>query len=137
MQTITLVGEDEDILTSVSIALERQGYNVITYREGASALLAFKKSPPNLIIIDLDMSRMDGMEMLRRMRQTAKIPVILLTSRDDVDEMLGPTMGAEDSYANRSRNVFWLSASKRFSDAGLKKTIRLISLSNEARCVWT
>jgi two-component system response regulator ChvI len=96
MQTITLVGEDEDILTSVSIALERQGYNVITYREGASALLAFKKSPPNLIIIDLDMSRMDGMEMLRRMRQTAKIPVILLTSRDDVDEMLGPTMGAED-----------------------------------------
>ena len=98
MQTITLIDDDEDILTSVSIALEREGYKVITYRDGASALLAFKKSPPpDLIIITLEMPRMDGMEMLRRLRPTSKIPVILLTSKnDDVDEVLGLKMGADD-----------------------------------------
>ena len=97
MQTITLVDDDEDILTSVSIALEREGHNVITYRDGASALLAFKTSRPDLIIIGLEMPRMDGMEMLRRLRQTSKIPVILLTSKnDDVDEVLGLKMGADD-----------------------------------------
>ena len=98
MQTITLIDDDEDILTSVSIALEREGYKVITYRDGASALSAFKKSPPpDLIIITLEMPRMDGMEMLRRLRQTSKIPVILLTSKnDDVDEVLGLKMGADD-----------------------------------------
>ena len=97
MQTITLVDDDEDILTSVSIALEREGYNVITYRDGVSALSAFKKSRPDLFIIDLEMPRMDGMEMLRRLRQTSKIPVILLTSKnDDVDEVLGLKMGADD-----------------------------------------
>ena len=97
MQTITLVDDDEDILTSVSIALEREGYNVITYRDGVSALSAFKKSRPDLFIIDLEMPRMDGMEMLRRLRQTSKIPVILLTTKtDDVDEVLGLKMGADD-----------------------------------------
>jgi two-component system, OmpR family, response regulator ChvI len=98
MQTITLVDDDEDILTSVSIALEREGYNVITYRDGVSALSAFKKSPqPDLIIIGLEMPRMDGMEMLRQLRQTSKIPAILLTSKnDDVDEVLGLKMGADD-----------------------------------------
>jgi two-component system response regulator ChvI len=98
MLGIALVGSDEDILTSVSIALGREGYNVITYRDGASALSAFKKSPPpDLIIIDLEMPRMDGMEMLRRLRQTSKIPVILLTSKnDDVDDVLGLKMGADD-----------------------------------------
>src|SRR6516164_4383753 len=97
MQTITLVDDDEDIFTSVSIALEREGYNVITYRDGVSALSAFKKSRPDLFIIDLEMPRMDGMEMLRRLRQTSKIPVILLTTKtDDVDEVLGLKMGADD-----------------------------------------
>jgi two-component system response regulator ChvI len=98
MQTIILVDDDEDILTSVSIALEREGYNVITYRDGAAALLALKKSPsPDIIIICLEMPRMGGMEMLRRLRQTSKIPVILLSSKnDDVDEVLGLKMGADD-----------------------------------------
>ena len=98
MQTITLVDDDEDILTSGSIALQREGYNVITYRDGASALSAFKKGPPpDLFIIDLELPRMDGMEILRRLRQTSKIPVILLTSKnDDVDEVLGLKMGADD-----------------------------------------
>jgi two-component system response regulator ChvI len=98
MQTITLVDYDEDILTSVLIALGREGYIVTTYRDGASALSALKKSAaPDLIIIALEMPRMDGMEMLRRLRQTSTIPVILLTSKnDDVDEVLGLKMGADD-----------------------------------------
>ena len=98
MQTITLVDDDEDILTSGSIALQRESYNVITYRDGGSALSAFKKGPPpDLFIIDLELPRMDGMEILRRLRQTSKIPVILLTSKnDDVDEVLGLKMGADD-----------------------------------------
>jgi two-component system response regulator ChvI len=97
MYTIALVDNDEDILTSVSIALGREGYNVITYRDGVSALLVFKQSPPNLIIICLEMARMDGMEMLRRVRQISKIPVILLSSKnEDVDEVLGLKMGADD-----------------------------------------
>ena len=97
MQTITLVDYDEDILTSVLIALGREGYIVTTYRDGASALSALKKSASDLIIIALEMPRMDGMEMLRRLRQTSNIPVILLTSKnDDVDEVLGLKMGADD-----------------------------------------
>jgi two-component system response regulator ChvI len=97
MQRIALIDDNEDVLTSVSIALERESYNVITYRDGASALSAFRSSPPDLIIIDLEMPRLDGMEMLRRLRQTSKIPVILLTSKDDdVDEVLGLKMGADD-----------------------------------------
>jgi two-component system response regulator ChvI len=98
MQTIAVVDADEDIWTSVSTALEREGYKVITYRDGASALSALKKGPsPHVIIICLEMPRMDGMEMLRRLRQISKIPVILLTSKnDDVDEVLGLKMGADD-----------------------------------------
>ena len=98
MQTITLVDDDEDILTSGSIALQRESYNVITYRDGGSALSAFKKGPPpDLFIIDLELPRMDGMEILRLLRQTSKIPVILLTSKNnDVDEVLGLKMGADD-----------------------------------------
>ena len=98
MRTITLVDDDEDILTSVSIALQRESYNVITYRDGALALSAFKKGPPpDLFIIDLELPRMDGMEILRRLCQTSKIPVILLSSKnDDVDEVLGLKMGADD-----------------------------------------
>ena len=98
MQTITLVDDDEDILTSGSIVLQREGYNVITYRDGGAALSAFKKGPPpDLFIIDLELPRMDGMEILRLLRQTSKIPVILLTSKNnDVDEVLGLKMGADD-----------------------------------------
>src|SRR3974390_337811 len=98
MPTITLVDADEDILTSASIPLHREGCMVITSRDGPSALLALNKSPsPDLIIIALEMPSMDGMEMLRRLRQTSKIPVILLTSKnDDVDEVLGLKMGADD-----------------------------------------
>jgi two-component system response regulator ChvI len=97
MQRIALVDDDHDILTSVSIALEREGFNVMTYADGPSALVAFKTSPPDLAILDIKMSRIDGMEIMRRLRETSSIPVILLTSKnDEVDELLGLKMGADD-----------------------------------------
>ena len=139
MQTITLVDDDEDILISVSIALEREGYNVITYRDGVSALSAFKKSPqPDLIIIGLEMPRMDGMEMLRRLRQTSKIPVILLTSKnDDVDEVLGLKMGADDFIRKPFVQRVLAERVKAVLRRGTEKDDRPKSLSNEVRCVWT
>jgi len=79
MPTIALVDDDRNILTSVSIALEAEGYRTATYTDGSSALDAFKSSPPDLAILDIKMPRMDGMEMLRRLRQTSDVPVIFLT----------------------------------------------------------
>jgi two-component system, OmpR family, response regulator ChvI len=97
MQTIAIVDDDEDILTSVSIALELEGYRVVTYRDGASALVAFKTSPPDLAVLDIKMPRMDGMEVLRRLRESSDIPVILLSCKnEEVDEVLGLRMGADD-----------------------------------------
>ncbi len=97
MPTIALVDDDRNILTSVSIALEAEGYRIMTYTDGASALDGFKTSPPDLAILDIKMPRMDGMETLRRMRQKTDIPVIFLTSKDEeIDELFGLKMGAED-----------------------------------------
>src|SRR5579864_7389956 len=80
MPTIALVDDDRNILTSVSIALEAEGYRIITYTDGASALDGFRTSPPDLAILDIKMPRMDGMETLRRLRQKSDLPVIFLTS---------------------------------------------------------
>jgi len=97
MPTIALVDDDRNILTSVSIALEAEGYRTTTYTDGSSALDAFKSSPPDLAILDIKMPRMDGMEMLRRLRQTSDVPVIFLTSKDEeIDELFGLKMGADD-----------------------------------------
>ena len=83
MPTIALVDDDRNILTSVSIALEAEGYRIMTYTDGASALDGFKTSPPDLAILDIKMPRMDGMETLRRLRQKSDMPVIFLTSKDE------------------------------------------------------
>ena len=97
MPTIALVDDDRNILTSVSIALEAEGYRIMTYTDGASALDGFKTSPPDLAILDIKMPRMDGMEMLRRLRQKSDMPVIFLTSKDEeIDELFGLKMGADD-----------------------------------------
>jgi two-component system, OmpR family, response regulator ChvI len=97
MPTIALVDDDRNILTSVSIALEAEGYRIMTYTDGTSALDGFKTSPPDLAILDIKMPRMDGMELLRRLRQQSDVPVIFLTSKDeDVDELFGLKMGADD-----------------------------------------
>jgi len=97
MPTIALVDDDRNILTSVSIALEAEGYRINTYTDGASALDGFKTAPPDLAILDIKMPRMDGMETLRRLRQKSDLPVIFLTSKDEqIDELFGLKMGADD-----------------------------------------
>ena len=90
MAKIALVDDDRNILISVSIALEAEGFEVETYNDGASALFGLQDNPPDLAVFDVKMPRMDGMELLRRLRQNSTLPVIFLTSKDDeVDEVLG------------------------------------------------
>jgi two-component system, OmpR family, response regulator ChvI len=95
--TIALVHDDRNILTSLSIALETQGYRINTYSDGFAALDGFRPEPPDLAILDVKMPRMGGLETLRRLRQKSDLPVILLTSRDDeMDELISLKMGADD-----------------------------------------
>jgi len=97
MSKIALVDDDRNILTSVSISLEAEGFEVETYNDGQSALDAFNRKLPELAVLDIKMPRMDGMELLQRLRQKTKMPVIFLTSKDDeIDEVLGLRMGADD-----------------------------------------
>jgi len=97
MPTIALVDDDRNILTSVSMALEAEGYRTNTYTDGVAALQGLRDTPPDIAIFDIKMPRMDGMELLRRLRQTSNLPVIFLTSKDDeIDELFGLKMGADD-----------------------------------------
>jgi two-component system, OmpR family, response regulator ChvI len=97
MPTIALVDDDRNILTSVSIALEAEGFRVDTYTDGASALEGLQLRRPDLAVFDIKMPRMDGMELLRRLRQKSDLPVIFLTSKDEeIDELFGLKMGADD-----------------------------------------
>lgn len=96
-QTVALVDDDRNILASVSIALEAEGFEVRTYTDGAEALRGLTQRPPDLAVLDIKMPRMDGMELLQRLRQTSRLPVIFLTSKDDeLDELMGLRMGADD-----------------------------------------
>jgi two-component system response regulator ChvI len=95
--TIALVDDDRNILTSVSIALEAEGFTVRCYADGAEALRAIGAQPVDLAILDIKMPRMDGMELLTQLRKSTAMPIIFLTSKDDeVDELLGLRMGADD-----------------------------------------
>jgi len=97
MATIALVDDDENILASLKIFFEAEGYTVRTYNEGVSALAALSETPPDIAILDIKMPRMDGIEVLRRLRQTSSLPVILLTSKDEeMDEVVGFNVGADD-----------------------------------------
>ena len=97
MTTIALVDDDSNILTSVSMALEAEGYRTVTYTDGVSALDGFSRAAPDLAILDIKMPRMDGTETLRRLREKSDLPVIFLTSKEEeFDELLGFRMGAED-----------------------------------------
>ena len=98
--TIALVDDDRNILTSVSIALQAEGFLTRVYSEGDSALKALIDNPPDLAVLDVKMPGMDGMELLRRLREKSSVPVIFLTSKDDeLDEALGLAMGADDYIA--------------------------------------
>ena len=96
-QTIALVDDDRNILTSVSMTLEQEGFQVRTYTDGESALQGLTARPVDLAVLDIKMPRMDGMELLQRLRQRSAIPVIFLTSKDEeVDELMGLRLGADD-----------------------------------------
>ena len=125
MATIVLVDDDRNILTSVQLALEAEGYEVRTYTDGASALIGLNQAPPDLAVFDIKMPRMDGMELLRKLRETQKVPVIFLTSKDEeVDEILGLSMGAEDFI----RKPF----SQRLLIQRIKVVLRRHEVSDEA-----
>ncbi|HBZ44892.1 MAG TPA: DNA-binding response regulator [Maritimibacter sp.] len=97
MSRIALVDDDRNILTSVSMTLEAEGFDVETYNDGQQALDAFSKELPDMAVFDIKMPRMDGMDLLQRVRQKTNMPVIFLTSKDDeIDEVLGLRMGADD-----------------------------------------
>ena len=96
-RTIALVDDDRNILTSLTMALEAEGYEVRSYTEGVAALQGLTGRPADLAILDVKMPRMDGMELLSRLRKRIDLPVIFLTSKDEeVDELLGLRMGADD-----------------------------------------
>jgi two-component system response regulator ChvI len=98
--TIALVDDDRNILTSLRTALEAEGYKIRTYNDGVSALEGLTENPADLAILDIKMPRMDGMELLRRLRQQTDMPVIFLTSKDEeIDELFGLKMGADDYIA--------------------------------------
>ena len=95
--TIALVDDDRNILTSISIALENENFKVQTYIDGESALVGISRNPPDLAVIDIKMPRMDGEELLKRLRKKTAIPILFLTSKDEeVDELLGLKLGADD-----------------------------------------
>ena len=95
--TIALVDDDQNILTSVSMALETENFNVQTFKDGEQALQQFKINAPDLAVLDIKMPRMDGIELLTKIRHMSSMPVIFLTSKDDeVDEILGLGLGADD-----------------------------------------
>ena len=95
--SIALVDDDKNILQSLAVALEAEGFAVRTYNDGAEALKAMTAQPVDLAILDIKMPRMDGMELLANLRKQSAMPVIFLTSKDDeVDEVLGLRMGADD-----------------------------------------
>src|SRR5687768_2852544 len=120
--TIALVDDDRNILTSVSIALQAEGFGTRVYSDGEAALKALIDNPPDLAVLDVKMPRMDGMELLRRLREKSALPVIFLTSKDEeLDEALGLAMGADDYIA------------KPFSQRLLIARIRAILRRTEAR----
>ena len=95
--TIALVDDDRNILTSISMALENEGFKVQTYIDAENALVGISRNPPDLAVIDIKMPRMDGEELLKRLRKKTSIPILFLTSKDvEVDELLGLKLGADD-----------------------------------------
>lgn len=95
--TITLVDDDRNILTSVSMALKAEGFIVRTYNDGEAGYEGITSDPPDLVVLDVKMPRMDGIEVLKKLREQSNLPVIFLTSKDDeIDEVIGFRMGADD-----------------------------------------
>ena len=120
-ETIALVDDDRNILTSVAMTLEQEGFQVRTYTDGESALQGLTARPVDLAVLDIKMPRLDGMELLQRLRARSSLPVIFLTSKDEeVDELMGLRLGADDYIR------------KPFSQRLLIERIRALLRRNEA-----
>ena len=148
-QTIALVDDDRNILTSVSMALEAEGFKVDTYADGDEALRGLTAQPVDLAVLDIKMPRMDGMELLGKLRKDSGVPVIFLTSKDDeIDEVLGLRMGADDYITKpfsqrllieRIRAVLRRAEADDKIEEGDSKVIRRTGLvldPNRHRCTW-
>jgi len=148
-QTIALVDDDRNILTSIQIALEAEGFAVRAYTDGAEALRGLTANPVDLAILDIKMPRMDGMELLERLRRQSELPVIFLTSKDDeVDELMGLRMGADDYIKKpfsqrllieRIRALLRREALTRDGSAGTAETVTRGDLLLDAArhlCAW-
>ncbi len=148
-QTIALVDDDRNILVSVSMALEAEGFKVQTYADGVEALEGISRSPVDLAVLDIKMPRLDGMELLSRLRRKEDLSVIFLTSKDDeVDEMLGLRMGADDYIKKpfsqrllieRIRAVLRRRDLKASSDGDSKNVLRrgnLVLDPDRHLCTW-
>lgn len=150
-QKITLVDDDRNILTSVSMALEAEGFDVKTYSDGETALAGLKQNPAELIVLDIKMPRMDGMEVLTKLREDSAIPVIFLTSKDDeIDEILGLRLGADDyitkPFSQRllierirtllRRQTFVEKATEQDNKSGIVERGNLTLDDNRHTCLW-
>ena len=124
LNKIALVDDDQSILTSVSLALESEGFIVDKYQDGEQGLNGIKRRPPDLLVLDIKMPKLDGMEVLERLRKQSNLPVIFLTSKDDeVDEALGLRIGADD-YIKKP-------FSQRLLIERIKALLRRVNISNE------
>jgi two-component system response regulator ChvI len=124
--TIALVDDDRNILQSLSIALQAEGFVTRVYSDGEAALKPLIDNPPDLAVFDVKMPRMDGLELLRRLREKSQLPVIFLTSKDDeIDEALGLAMGADDYIAKPF--------SQRLVIARIRAILRRVELNKNAR----
>jgi two-component system response regulator ChvI len=104
--TIALVDDDRNILTSISMALENEGFKVQTYIDAENALVGISRNPPDLAVIDIKMPGMDGEELLKRLRKKTAIPILFLTSKDEeVDELLGLKLGADDFIKKKMSDI--------------------------------
>ena len=94
---VFLIDDDKNILTSISMLLENEGYKVSTFSDGESGLKAILENSPDIAVVDIKMPRLDGIELLKKLRRTSNMPVIFLTSKDtEIDELLGLKVGADD-----------------------------------------
>ena len=124
LNKIALVDDDQNILTSVSLALESEGFIVDKYQDGEQGLNGIKRRPPDLLVLDIKMPKLDGMEVLEKLRKQSNLPVIFLTSKDDeVDEALGLRIGADD-YIKKP-------FSQRLLIERIKALLRRVNISNE------
>ena len=117
MARIALVDDDWNILTSVKMTLEGEGFVVDSYSDGQGALEAFHRKQPNIAVLDIKMPRMDGMDLLQRMHPKTSSPVIFLTSKDDeIDKVLGLRMGADDYIKKLFHSAFWWNVFEHYYD---------------------